>query len=164
MISMDPITLHPIGVVRSPVNDPARDQFWGGVVSTIELDPAEVSPEATSGLDQFSHVVVVFHLHQVAAEQVERATRHPRGREDWPKVGILAQRAKKRPNRIGVSNCPLLKVDGLRLTVQNLDAFDGTPVLDVKPYLAEFGPRGELREPKWSRELMSTYFEESPET
>ena len=155
---MDSITLQPIGIVRSPIADSSRDEYWGGIVSTIELDPSTVGAEATTGLDQFSHIQVVYHFHQVAPENIERSARHPRGREDWPEVGILSQRAKRRPNRIGISTCRLLKVDGLRLTVEGLDAIDGSPVIDVKPYMAEFGPRGEVRQPNWSRELMSTYF------
>ena len=65
-----------------------------------------------------------------------------RGRTDWPLVGILAQRAKDRPNRIGVTTCALLAVDGLVLQVEGLDAVSGTPVLDVKPHMAGFGPGG----------------------
>ena len=81
-------------------------------------------------------------------------------RQDLPEVGILAQRAKRRPNRLGVSVCRLLRVEGLRLAVLDLDAIDGTPVVDVKPYMAEFDAKGEIRQPKWSTELMSTYFNE----
>lgn len=154
---MKTMTLHPIGVVRSPVKS-AVDDVWGGVVSAIELDPAAVGEDATRGLEAFSHIDVVFHFHQVAADDVETGARRPRNRADWPEVGILAQRAKRRPNRIGVSTCRLLKVDGLRLTVLDLDAIDGTPVIDVKPYMAEFGPKGEVRQPAWSRELMAAYF------
>ncbi|MBZ5603432.1 MAG: tRNA (N6-threonylcarbamoyladenosine(37)-N6)-methyltransferase TrmO [Acidobacteriia bacterium] len=152
---MDSISLEPIGVVRSPITDPSRDEYWGGIQSTIELD---VAPEAIAGLEAFSHIVVVYHFHQVAAGSVERGARHPRGRQDWPEVGIFSQRAKRRPNRMGVSTCRLLKIEGVKLRVEDLDAIDGSPVLDVKPYMTGFGPHGEVREPQWSRELMSTYF------
>ena len=77
---------------------------------------------------------------------------------DWPKIGIFAQRGKNRPNRIGVSVCRLVKVEGLKITVEELDAIDGTPVLDVKPYIREFGPRGEVRQPGWATELMTEYY------
>ncbi|MFJ5797665.1 TrmO family methyltransferase domain-containing protein [Streptomyces decoyicus] len=73
-------------------------------------------------------------------------------------MGIFAQRSKDRPNRLGVSRCTLVKVDGMELQVRDLDAVDGTPVLDIKPYLREFGPRGELRQPQWSAELLSSYY------
>ncbi len=154
------IPLDPIGIVHSPINDPSRDEFWGGIQSNIELN---VPPAAIAGLAEFSHIVVVYHFHQVAPEAVERGARHPKGRQDWPEVGIFSQRAKKRPNRIGVSTCRLLKIDGVKLIVEDLDAIDGSPVLDIKPYMTGFGPRGEVREPEWARELMSTYFAPAPE-
>jgi tRNA-Thr(GGU) m(6)t(6)A37 methyltransferase TsaA len=149
--------LIPIGVVYSPVKA-AVDDVWGGVVSTIQLDPQVLGPDAAAGLDQFSHIDVIFHFHQVSATDVETGARHPRNRADWPLAGILAQRAKRRPNRLGVSTCRLVRVDGLQLTVLDLDAIDGTPIIDVKPYMIEFGPKGEVRQPAWSRELMSAYF------
>ncbi len=151
------MTLTPIGVVRSPVKS-AVDDVWGGVVSTIELDPQILGPDAAAGLDQFSHIDVVFHFHLISDDDVETGARHPRNRPDWPLAGILAQRAKRRINRLGVSTCRLVRVDGLRLTVLDLDAIDGTPVIDVKPYMTEFGPKGEVRQPAWSRELMAAYF------
>ena len=75
-----------------------------------------------------------------------------------PEVGIFAQRAKDRPNRIGLSTCELVSVEGRTLTVSGLDAIDGSPVIDIKPYFKEFGPRGPLRQPRWATELMSGYF------
>jgi tRNA (Thr-GGU) A37 N-methylase len=86
------------------------------------------------------------------------APRRPRGRQDLAPVGILAQRAKRRPNRLGVSCCRLLSVSGLTLTVEGLDAIDGTPVLDVKPHFAGFAPRGETHEPRWTEAIMQEYF------
>ena len=85
-------------------------------------------------------------------------SRHPRGRADWPAVGIFAQRGKNRPNKIGLSTCRLLRVEGVSLAVANLDAIDGTPVLDIKPYIIEFGPAGEVKQPAWATELMTGYF------
>ena len=152
-----PIELIPVGVVRSPRVE-AVDDYWGKVVSVIELDGAQYSAEALAGLDSFSHLEIVFFFHQVAVEKIEKAARHPRNRMDWPKIGIFAQRGKNRPNRIGVSVCRLVKVEGLKITVEELDAIDGTPVLDVKPYIREFGPRGEVRQPGWATELMTEYY------
>jgi len=122
------------------------------------LDGAALRADATQGLDAFSHVEVVFVFDRVHPDTVTTGARHPRGNEDWPAVGILAQRGKARPNRIGVTVCELVEVDGLRLRVRGLDAIDGTPVLDVKPYMAEFGPRGDVRQPPWSTELMRDYW------
>jgi tRNA (adenine37-N6)-methyltransferase len=101
---------------------------------------------------------VVFLFDQVDPEKVCRGARHPRGNTAWPSVGILAQRAKDRPNRIGTTVCALLDVGPGWLQLQGLDAIEGTPVLDVKPYLLGFAPRGEIREPAWAQELMSGYW------
>jgi tRNA (Thr-GGU) A37 N-methylase len=85
--------------------------------------------------------------------------RHPRNNLEWPAVGIFAQRGKNRPNRIGSTICRIVRVDGTKLYVSELDAIDGTPVLDIKPVLAEFLPRQEIRQPAWSHELMHDYWQ-----
>jgi tRNA (Thr-GGU) A37 N-methylase len=90
--------------------------------------------------------------------KIETGARHPRGREDWPRIGIFAQRGKNRPNRIGLTTCRIVSVDGLRLTLTGLDAIDGTPVLDIKPVMSGFAPRGDFREPDWAKEIMAGYW------
>ena len=157
MNQQENIVLKPIGIVRSPIKEVA-DDCWGGVLATIELDPQVFSPECTLGLDQYSHVEVLFVLDKISQDEIEKGARHPRGRPDWPKMGLFAQRSKHRPNRIGVTVCKLESVDGLHIRVRELDAVDGTPVLDVKPYLKGFAPRGEVLEPAWAAELMAGYF------
>jgi len=152
-----PITLVPIGTVTGGRTEPIDDD-WDAVEAAIVLDPTQLDADATAGLDAFSHLDVVFAFHRVPDEEIERGARRPRGREDWPLVGILGQRGKGRPNRIGVSTCTLVRVDGLTLHVRGLDAIDGSPVLDVKAHFAEMGPRGEVRQPAWSRELMTGYW------
>jgi tRNA-Thr(GGU) m(6)t(6)A37 methyltransferase TsaA len=151
------ITVKPIGVVVGG-RDEAFDDQWGPLETTIALDEGVVGPDATAGLEEFSHIEVVFLFDRVSDAEVTRGARHPRGRADWPWVGILAQRAKARPNRIGVTVCELLAVDGYRLRVKGLDAIDRTPVLDVKPYMPAFGPRGAVRQPMWAEELMRDYW------
>jgi tRNA (adenine37-N6)-methyltransferase len=151
------VNLEPIGVVHSPIREPVDDVF-GGVTSRIELDAARFSPESLAGLEEFSHVEIVFIFDRVADSEIHLGARHPRGRTDWPKIGTFAQRGKHRPNRIGVTICRLLAVRGLAIEVEGLDAIDGTPVLDIKPYMREFAPRGEVRQPAWSTELMSRYW------
>jgi tRNA (Thr-GGU) A37 N-methylase len=151
------ITLKAIGTVRSARNE-AIDDDWDSIESRIELDASQFQPDATASLGDFSHVEVVFHFDRVGDEEINTGARHPRGRSDWPLVGILAQRGKGRPNRIGVTVCRLLSVDGLTLRVQGLDAIDGTPVLDIKPVMKGFLPRGEVREPEWAAELMKGYW------
>ena len=109
------------------------------------------------GLDAFSHVEVLFVFDQVTRADRDRRP-SPAGRADWPEVGIFAQRGKNRPNRIGLTTCSILGVDGRTLHVRGLDAVDGTPVLDLKPHMFEFAPRGEVRQPAWATELMSGYW------
>lgn len=147
----------PVGFVRGGRTEPIDDE-WGAVEASIVLDGERFSTDVVAGLDAFSHIDVVTVFHRVAPGEVTLGARHPRGRRDWPAVGIFAQRAKARPNRIGVTTCELLGVAGLVLAVRGLDAIDGTPVIDVKPYLTEFGPRGEVRQPDWSHELMRDYW------
>lgn len=155
------VTVAPIGVVRSEIRE-ALDDVWGGITSRIELDSSRFTPACLAGLDQFSHVEIVFLFDQVAEADVHFGARHPRGREDWPSVGIFAQRAKNRPNRIGVTVCRLVSVQEMNIFVEGLDAIDGTPILDIKPYMREFGPREPVRQPAWASELMSRYWQAPP--
>jgi tRNA-Thr(GGU) m(6)t(6)A37 methyltransferase TsaA len=154
---MESIILNPIGVVRSTRSQIADDN-WDAEKAYIELDPSQFSPEAFAGLSEFSHVQILFFMNQVNPDQIETASRHPRNNHKWPKVGIFAHRAKNRPNRTGITICEILKLDGLKLYVEGLDAIDGTPVLDIKPWVAEFGPRGPVRQPAWMTELMRGYW------
>jgi tRNA-Thr(GGU) m(6)t(6)A37 methyltransferase TsaA len=151
-------SLRPIGLVKS-LRYAAIDDNWDEVAASIELDFKEIEPAAVLGLETFSHIEVVYLFDRVDPAKVCRGARHPRGREDWPLTGILAQRAKDRPNRLGVTVCRLLKVEKNILHVPGLDAIDGTPVLDIKPVMRGFLPRGEIREPKWAGELMAGYWE-----
>ncbi len=153
---MERVTLTPVGWVEGGRHE-VRDDDWGGVHAVIRLDGNRFGPDAVAGLDEFSHLEVVFLFHLVPEAAVERGARHPRGNVDWPRVGIFAQRGKDRPNRLGVSRCRLLGVDGLELSVAGLDAVHGTPVLDVKPYMVEFGPRGAVSQASWSTDLMRRY-------
>ena len=94
----------------------------------------------------------------VEESRIEWRARHPRNNPAWPPVGIFAQRSKNRPNRLGVSIARLLKREGRILPLQGLDAIDGTPVLDIKPVIKGFLPRGALREPSWATEIMKEYW------
>lgn len=150
------ITLEPIGWVRSARSE-AVDDDWDSVAARIELS-ADLPPEALDGIEEFSHAEIVYHFDRVPETKIERGARHPRGNRDWPRVGIFAQRAKDRPNRLGVTVVRIERREGRVLTVSGLDAVDGTPVLDIKPVMAEFLPRGPLRQPRWSSELMREYW------
>lgn len=151
------IDLEPVGYVRGGRVEVMNDD-WGDVRAEIEMDGGRFSAEAIAGLDSFSHLVVVYHFHKVDPRTIELIARHPRENPAWPKVGIFAQRGKNRPNLLGVSSCRMLGTEGLRIQVQGLDALDGTPVLDLKPHMTGFEPRGEIREPEWAREIMAKYW------
>jgi tRNA-Thr(GGU) m(6)t(6)A37 methyltransferase TsaA len=149
-------TMQAIGTVSSGRTE-AIDDDWGGVEATIALlEP--FGADALRGLDEFSHIEVIYLFDRVAPDTVNIGSRVPRSNPAWPEVGIFAQRAKNRPNRLGLSTCDLVAVEGSTLRVRGLDAIDGTPVLDIKPFMMEFGPRGGVRQPAWSRELMAEYY------
>ncbi|MBA4536941.1 tRNA (N6-threonylcarbamoyladenosine(37)-N6)-methyltransferase TrmO [Bacillus aquiflavi] len=151
------IVLQPIGTIRS-TRKVVIDDEWGKETATIELDESKFTEEALFGLNDFSHVIVVFYLDKVDVNKIELKARHPRNNSNWPKVGIFAQRGKNRPNQIGITVCRVEEVNGTTLTVSGLDAIDNTPVLDIKPYMTEFGPNGKVRQPDWSKQLMKNYF------
>ncbi|MFI6818923.1 SAM-dependent methyltransferase [Nonomuraea sp. NPDC050328] len=154
---MQSIVLEPVATVVGGRME-TTDDDWNAEKAVIRLDARRFAPEAVAGLEAFSHLEVVFHFHLVDPSSITTTARHPRGNTGWPKVGIFAQRGRNRPNLLGVSRCRLLAVDGLDLQVSGLDAVDGTPVLDIKPYLAEFGPQGETVQPEWATELMRDYY------
>lgn len=144
------IALMPIGQVRNQVPKP-RHHGWDEIVSEIVLDPS-LSP-ALDGIEEFSHLVVLFWLHQVTAEERRRRKIHPKDRLDLPLVGVLATRTQYRPNPIGLSVVKLLERRGNVLKVLGLDATNGTLVLDLKPWIPERIPPEEVRLPAWLASL-----------
>jgi tRNA-Thr(GGU) m(6)t(6)A37 methyltransferase TsaA len=152
---MTPIPMHPIGRVVCDVAA-QTDHEWGTVTSRIELLP-EYRP-GLLGLDQFSHLLVVTHLHQADFRPAEHLRRRPRGLASMPLVGIFAQRGKDRPNAIGVTAVRILSVDSDSVTVRGLDAVDGTPVLDLKPYYPQYDRIDDAVVPEWVERLMEGYF------
>jgi tRNA (adenine37-N6)-methyltransferase len=151
------IAMTPIGQVRGG-RSVAEDDDWGGSRACVVLDPERFDDEALMGLDSFSHAEVIYVFDKVTEEQIVTGARHPRGNTAWPRIGIFAQRGKNRPNRIGVTICEIVSVNGRVLEVRGLDAIDGTPVLDIKPVMSGFAPRGPLREPAWALEIMEKYW------
>lgn len=148
--------LDPIGTVRAARTTP-EDDNWGGTTAVIEL-AERFAPDALAGLDAFSHVEVIYVFDRVAPERIVTAARHPRNNPAWPAVGIFAQRGKNRPNRLGVTVARIVSLVGRSLEVAELDAIDGTPVVDLKPVMRELLPRGEVRQPAWATELMANYW------
>lgn len=153
----DRYSVRPLGRVASS-RQLAIDDSWDSETSEILLDLDVLGPESTVGLDAFSHVEVIYLFDQVEDDAVVNDARHPRGNLDWPRVGILAQRGKNRPNRIGATMCELTFVRRDAVGVRGLDAIDGTPVLDIKPVMSGFLPRGDVKEPQWSVEIMEAYW------
>lgn len=135
----------------------AEDDFWGDMEACITLTD-EFDAVALQGLEEFSHAEVIFLFHDVEPSEIQTGVRHPRNNPNWPLTGIFAQRARKRPNRLGSTICRICRVAGKQLFVAELDAIDGTPVLDIKPVMSEFLPRQPVRQPPWSHELMRRYW------
>lgn len=152
-----PYTVTAIGHVRSPRIEPLDDD-WGDIESIIQLDRDQFDSDVLAGLGDFSHIDVIYLFDQVDPAKVNLGARHPRNRTDWPLVGIFAQRAKARPNRLGVTTCELIDVTDLTITVKGLDAIDATPVLDIKPHVIEFQARTTVHQPDWITELMAEYW------
>ena len=124
------IRLEPVGFVQTEaVGNEVRDK---NVISRIVF--REDLTEALEGVEEFSHLFVLFWLNRIPEEGRKRMKVHPRGRADMPLLGIFATRTPHRPNPIGLTRVKLLKIEGNVATVQGLDAYDGTPVLDIKPF------------------------------
>ena len=142
------IVLEPIGFVKTDaVGYEVKDKTR---ISQIVLKPELI--KALDGIQEFSHLFVLFYLNQVTSEQRKTLKVHPRGRTDLSLTGVFAVRTMLRPNPIGLTLVELVKVDGNVLTVKGLDAYDGTPVLDLKPY--DFWDMAEnARVPSWWKKL-----------
>ena len=143
-----------IGTVKSPVTEPV-DMDWGDVESEIILKP-EYAP-GLLGLQDFSHLMVLTFLHEAKYIPEKHLRRHPQEREDIPLLGIFAQRARHRPNRIGVTAVELVEVTENSVKVRALDAIDGTPVIDIKPYVPVYDRR-DATIPRWMEQMMDGYF------
>jgi tRNA-Thr(GGU) m(6)t(6)A37 methyltransferase TsaA len=146
----------PIGMVHNDRTDVQNTDNWGAVRSTITVDE-RFGAACLQGLEGFSHVDVLFVFDRLPELDDYREPRPYRGRPDLPPVGVFAGRGPRRPNRIGVTTCAIESVHGRELTVVGLDAVSGTPVIDLKPAMAEFHPAG-IEQPEWVSPLMSEYF------
>lgn len=153
---MNGVTLTPVGTVRNTRHD-TGDEGWGAIESAIELAPEYAG--GLAGLADWSHVIVVFFMHHDPGEAPPADwRRRPRGRDDMPLTGVFAQRGRLRPNPVGVTAVPIVRVEPGRLVVRGLDAIDGTPVLDLKPWAAVFDAVESPRTPAWFPALMRGYF------
>ena len=149
VVPREPVTLRPVAVVRNGVFEP-RMGGWEDVRSDIivrrELEPA------LDGIDSYSHLIVLFYMQGVPEHEKERTHVHPRGDSRYPLQGGLATRSPRRPNPIGMAVVSLMRRRRNILRVRGLDALDGTPVLDVKPYLPHYDSVPDARLPEWATE------------
>jgi tRNA-Thr(GGU) m(6)t(6)A37 methyltransferase TsaA len=146
-VPREPVSLRPIAVVRSNVAEP-RPDGWEEIRSDLIFRDDLMS--ALDGIEAYSHVIVIFSCHQVPEEDPEAVRFRPHGDERLPEQGVLASRSQQRPNTLGVSVVPLLRRRRNILRVTGLDAIDGTPVLDVKPYLPHHDSVPQATVPDWA--------------
>jgi tRNA-Thr(GGU) m(6)t(6)A37 methyltransferase TsaA len=155
---MQTFELSPIAFVSNNRLD-LRDDDWGEVISLIRLRD-DLSADLLLGLDSFSHVEVLFVFDQIDPQKKIPDARHPRNNSRYPKLGLLAQRSAHHPNPIGLTAAKIIKLHGRELTVQGLDAVNGTPVLDLKPVFKEFQVENPTQ-PPWVSELLKDYWSSS---
>ena len=142
-----PITLQVIGVVHSDFKEPTAARLDLKKISArIEIDP-ELT-EALEGLEGFSHIIVLYWLHRAVFDNKNLKT-YPMGNQNVALQGLFAVRTPKRPNPIGKSTVRLLSRRDNILYVQGLDAIDGSPVLDIKPYIPGYDSAADATVPDW---------------
>jgi len=147
-MSSSKINLEPVGFVKTKaVGKEVRDK---NIISQIVF--REELTEALEGIQDFSHLFVLFWMHKIAEKEKGIMKVHPRGRSDMPLLGVFATRTPHRPNPIGLTRVKLLGVEGNVVTVQGLDAFDGTPVLDIKPF-DSWDTTEDFKVPEWWMKL-----------
>ena len=132
------------------------DEHWGKVEARIVLQPEFRA--GLQGIEQFSHALIVTFLHEARFEPSKHLIRRPRGLDSMPEVGIFAQRAKDRPNPLGITAVSIAGVESGVLVVRGLDAINGTPVVDVKPYYPAYDRKMDASVPEWVERLMKGYF------
>jgi len=141
------MTLKAIGIVRNEIKEQPKVGYpWKSVISEIVIDSSLT--EALDGLEGFSHIIVLYWMHQAASGKLPLKV-HPMGRKAGPVQGLFAVRTPNRPNRIGKATVRLLQRQGNILRVEGLDALDGSPVIDIKPYLPGYDSVADARVPQW---------------
>lgn len=110
-----------------------------------------------SGLEDFSHAIIIYYLDKATYKREEHLQRRPQNRDDMPLVGIFSQRGKDRPNKIGMTSVQIIAVDEKTLVIKGLDAINGTAVLDIKPYYPVYDKK-DASVPDWVNQLMEHYF------
>ncbi len=156
MDNSDQLTVRPVAFVKNNRISPTDDR-WGEVVSEIVL--VDLLPgSCLTGIEDFSHLEIIFYFHLLSDAEVVFDLRHPRNNKEYPLTGIFAQRGRARPNKLGATIVQLMERRERSIIVKGLDAIKGTPVLDIKPVMKEFLPRQEIKQSSWSLELMKAYW------
>lgn len=143
------MNLKAIGIVRNEIKQPIR-HGWGEIVSDIVVN--RDLTEALDGLEEFSHLIVLYWMHQLTPGRQLPLKVHPMGKPELPLTGRFATRSPSRPNPVGQATVRLLERRGNVLKVKGLDAIDGTPVIDIKPYLPGYDSASYAKVPPWMTE------------
>lgn len=149
------ITMKPVAYVHNAVES-RKDESWGKDISKIVLE--DEYKGGLEGLQNFSHVIIIYYLDKANYNRNQHLQRRAQNREDMPLVGIFSQRGKDRPNQIGMTTVEIISVTDSSLEVKGLDAIDGTPVLDIKPYYPMYDLKENATIPEWVERLMEHYF------
>lgn len=151
-----PIVIEPIATVVGG-HTQIHDDYQGGVEAIIRLRD-DLPEETVLGLESFSHLEVVWHFNQASPNDVALHARSPRNNPQWPPSGTFAHRNHRRPAQIAISHPRLLRIRGLDLHVTDLDAINGTPILDLAPWFPAMGPQGVVRVATWASEMLENYW------
>ena len=145
---MPGMTLKVIGIVRNEVKQKPKPGYnWWEIVSEIVVNSSLT--EALDALDEFSHIIVLYWMHQVATTTQLPPKIHSGGKPELPLVGCFATRSPSRPNPIGKATVRLFERQGNILKVKGLDAIDGTPVIDIKPYIHGYDSVADAKVSPW---------------
>jgi tRNA (adenine37-N6)-methyltransferase len=140
------ISFEPVAIVRSPLSEPTS---VGSEDLVSEVVVREDLVEALDGIEGYSHLIILTWMDRVGADKRSLRRIHPKDRADLPLVGVFATRTQYRPNPVGLTTVRLLDRDGRVLRVQGLDAIDGTPVIDIKPYSPRQDVTADVEAPEW---------------
>jgi tRNA-Thr(GGU) m(6)t(6)A37 methyltransferase TsaA len=170
-----PIQLKPVGVVRNQSKDPSWGRTLGALdwreratrmkeqresVSELVIDSSLEG--ILDGIDDFSHIMVIYWAHLIPPERRSMRKVHPMGNKDFPLVGVFATGSPVRPNSILTTVVRLVGRKGNVLRVTGLDALDGSPILDIKPYSRRIPDTDEIKVPDWMRDIHQNFTEEAP--
>jgi tRNA-Thr(GGU) m(6)t(6)A37 methyltransferase TsaA len=168
------IQIKPVGVVRNRSQNLNRSasfntMSWQERAAKMKMQSQTVSELVINadldgildGIDDFSHLIVLYWAHLVPDERRSLIRVHPMGSSDFPLVGVFATHSPTRPNSILTSVVKLLGREGNTLKVTGLDALDGSPILDIKPYDGELDKLKDVKMPNWMRRIHQEFGEDA---